>query len=193
MAVMRSGWVYLVDVHPGDLGDDLGASNSIVLPPGMKFSAGKGKEVPASVTAGFQPTYLRELEALFQQAVSRPYPPDYYIGDPRASLRQSMFGEDEQGRLAWYTPIPVHGPNGLVYILTVRFNDDLDGRDDTARSYLLDAQGGVLERWNPLPPILAVGDLDGDGVDELLTELGPIYWNGQDWVVPQGEPRYRGC
>jgi hypothetical protein len=41
--------------------------------------------------------------------------------------------------------------------------------------------------------VYAVADLDGDGIDEVVTEKGIIRWDGKQWTLPPYGRPPAGC
>ena len=147
------------------------------------------RSAPAAVRQGFRTTYVADLERVYQRGSK-----ELRTASEKAELRRWVYGEDGRGRLNDLSFVPFRGPSGPMYFVFVYFNDDLEDRGGgTRHSYLLDSAGKVVERRTDGYSIKAAGDLNGDGIDELLTETGPIHWNGQRWVYPSSEYLYRGC
>ncbi len=69
----------------------------------------------------------------------------------------------------------------LAYALD---DDPSDHGQTTRRTVLLSPMGTVVAEAPVAYHILTVVDLDGDGVDEILTPEGAIHWTGRQWVFP---------
>jgi hypothetical protein len=102
------------------------------------------------------------------------------------AFRNSMYGEDGYGDLTGATFHPVRGPNGPVYLVAVRMRDDPSSYalNEASYTYLLNREGRVVNRLRGFRTVLFVGDANGDGVDEIVTAAGTMYWDGARWVDP---------
>ena len=189
MAIEQTGWVYLTDAPVRAFGEDTRPGETFVLAPSVRLAPSSAPAAPAAVRQAFRATYMADLEQAYQRGSKK-----LSKASEKAELRRWIFGEDGKGKLDGLTFIPFRGPSGPMYFVFVYFNDDLsDHGMGTRHSYLLDSAGKVVERRAEGFGIADVGDLNGDGIDELLTETGTIHWNGQRWVYPSSEYLYRGC
>ena len=96
-----------------------------------------------------------------------------------------MFGEAGEGGLKEATLIQFRGPQGTMHIVSIQGDEPSDierGFNDV--TYLLDASGRIVQKHGAGSDLLAIGDADGDGIDELVTRDGLIYWDGRKWVFP---------
>ena len=98
----------------------------------------------------------------------------------RSSKPRLDLPADEESLTSVYA---LRGPDGALYAAAVRW-----GADPFAVDFVIaDATGRVVARARGRYDVEAVGDMNGDGVDEIVTDRGVIAWSGTRWVFQVSE------
>lgn len=184
--INETGWAHL-------LGLDAASAKAVesgwfvVVP--VRFPTQEITPTPDVTINGLRPVYLKELEAAVQKVSKQ-----YSKFESAASIRSYMYGEDGSGALSYANTATLRGPRGFVHLISVSLKDDFSDHGlDTYVTYIVDARGEAIQRIEGRYTPLAVGDLDGDGVDELLTLGGVVRWDGRAWRFPPAEAPGWGC
>jgi hypothetical protein len=84
------------------------------------------------------------------------------------------------------------GPNGPINLLSAHLADDYgDKGQDTWVTFLIRDDGTQIARMEGRYNPVFSADLDGDGVQELVTSQGVVRFRGGRWVFPKaGESEY---
>lgn len=82
--------------------------------------------------------------------------------------------------------IGVRGPGGYNYAVfsTWLYDDHKDGKPNTTRTWIVNAWGWPVATSVGKLDIYGTVDVDGDGIEEVVTSSGMIRWNGISWQFP---------
>jgi hypothetical protein len=177
-------WAYLLDTDTTRVPAQPNTGRAAaVLAFGVPFTSAPASQVPPGVREALRTPHRALIDQHFQAARAAFRSGDAH-GTTLESFRNSMYGEDGYGDLTGATFHPVRGPNGPVYLVAVRMRDDPSsyGVDEASYTYLVDRGGRVVNRLRGFRTVLLVGDGDGDGVDEIVTASGTMYWGGTRWM-----------
>ncbi len=105
-----------------------------------------------------------------------------------AQIRLNVSGADGLGTFGGSnSPIySLRGPGGVALaFFSVSLNDDPSDHGQTTQfSMLASLQGTILVRSADTYTVYGISDVDGDGIDEIVTETGIIRWDGHRWKLP---------
>jgi hypothetical protein len=178
--INKTGWAYLLEL---DAATAMATASGWFTVLSTRFPAQKIVPAPEAVMEGLRPVYQQELEEAVQR-VAKQYSRQMDI----SSIRASMYGEDSLGALGYARSATLRGPEGPVHLISASLRDDISDHGlDTYVTYIVDAQGKVLRRVEGHYTPLAAGDVDGDGIDELVTGSGIIRWDGHAWQFPPAQ------
>lgn len=103
-----------------------------------------------------------------------------------AYLRGMFWGARTDAGYAKQQHFGVMGPgNRRVAVFSTWLHDDHDdGRQNTTGTWVVDGWGTVLARAPGKVDIYGTTDPDGDGIEDVVTSRGVIYWDGTAWRFP---------
>jgi hypothetical protein len=178
-----NGFAYLLDsvaFAPSDTAalSSHGLSRRAVVLPARLVSA-PAAPVPAAARAALERVRRAIEDSTRDSAAARTaaQPTAMTANKPRLDAPA-----DEESSLDAY---PLRGPAGPLYATSFR-----SGGDPFAFEFVIaDAAGRVVARARGRYDVRAVGDMNGDGVDEIVTDRGVIAWSagGARWVFQTAE------
>lgn len=175
------GWGYALDREPALVPDEDGAYEQfryVVLPRTARVAT------DTVVPAGIQRAMRDSLTAAARRSLAQMQreSPDFV-----RELRQLLF--DERGRLRDGNRLsirPIRTRAGVGYAASMRLNDDVGDKGyGTTWTLVVDAAGRRIGRLDEVWVKLVV-DVDGDGIDELLTDNALSFHDGRRWVRVRG-------
>ncbi len=109
-----------------------------------------------------------------------------------AAIRRRLLGARGLGPIgakaedALERTLTLRGPGGTsLQFVSVSLDDDPGDHDNSTKATLiLDPRGTPVLNVPRYFRAIAVADLDGDGVSEVLTDSGIIRWDGRAWRLP---------
>lgn len=177
------GWYYALsgDLSPLDLPDDEEWMPTIyaVRAP---FSWQEPVEAPEAAAAVYRERHVEFARRIAEERVRA-----YRGGYSPELIRNWIMGEDGRAGADNLEFLSLRGPKGEMLAATsFRLNDDpSDHGEETQRTIIIDTDGNVIFSFPWELRIITAIDLDGDGVDEVLTTAGTIYWDGERWSGPE--------
>jgi hypothetical protein len=180
--VSYPGWAYaLAPVKPGAAALTTGIVTPWRLP----------EHTPATVTAAQRVALARIVRPIVSSAANKAA--EEFAGHESygtaAEIRMKIRGPDGVGTFGdSYSPIySLRGPGGVALaFFSVSLNDDpSDHGQNTKFSMLASLQGTILARSADTYTVYGIADIDGDGIDEIVTDAGIIRWDGHSWKLPQ--------
>lgn len=105
----------------------------------------------------------------------------------------TFYQESRDGGWAKQKPIGLTGPDGYQYAVfsTWLYDDHKDGAPNTTRTWIVNAWGWPVATAPGKVDIYGTADVEGDGIEEVITSAGMIRWDGTAWrfpVVYEDEP-----
>lgn len=176
------GWGYLVNVDPADRVPQVRDSlRGVLVLPGTVVLR-KPAAARAGVRAGYTPTF----KALLDRSYARITPAvAATFGVSRQQVRRLVYGETGLGALPDATFTEFRGPAGPLAFVSTYINDDLsDHGQQTRVTALLDMAGRVVAQSPHEYELVAVGDLNADGTDELVFDDGVAVFQNGAWAFP---------
>lgn len=111
-----------------------------------------------------------------------------------ATVRSEVYG-DREWPVSDSLPIyQVIGPGGRRFFVTeMTLRDDYYVDGGTSVLLMFDSTGKIVGRRNDAYTIRAIGDLNGDGVQEIIFSDGIGAWDGARWLLPTAAPAASMC
>jgi hypothetical protein len=179
--VSYPGWAYaLAPVKPGAAA----LTSGIVIPWRLP------ERTPATVTAAQRGALARIVRPIVSAAANKAAATFAALNGygTAADIRMQVSGTDGLGNFGdSYSPIySLQGPGGAALaFFSVNLNDDPSDHGQTTRfSMLASLQGVILARSANTYTVYGIADVDGDGIDEIVTDAGIIRWDGHSWKLP---------
>jgi hypothetical protein len=179
-------WAYLVEST-----DDV---RRLALPVPMKPLP--RASASGAVRTSFRPVFRAELDRAFAKRVAelreweRQGVP---VADP-AHVRQALYAASGHGSYEEVEFVHFPAQDGVRYWVSLQLNDHPDSEcPGSAYTFILDARGTVLEKMSGERVVLALVDVNDDGIAEIMTEGGLAHWNGREWLYPEADVFYGGC
>jgi hypothetical protein len=177
-----NGFLYILDLDRSPSPDEEGYQVSWAFP--SDLARRYPEPLPEPVRAGFGPAFRRDLDAVYHHRVQE----NEFYGRSLDEVRRSVYGSTGDGGVDALMAARLRTPQGERYWVTVTLDDDPSEKGGmTRRTYILDASGRVLLRFDETYHPVTVLDLDGDGFDELVTATGTAYFSGGEWVLPRAD------
>lgn len=112
----------------------------------------------------------------------------------RSTLREEVYGPADAPVLESLEAYQLRGPGGQRwFVVPLSLPDYAYVRDGTSILLIFDATGKVVARREGSYWVRAIGDLNSDGVQEIIFGDGIAVWNGTRWLVPTIEPSAPMC